>query len=214
MVQPERTMRVSNEPSSDFTGDSDYPGVDDNITDCTGGSSTTAYPESDWTAGYSTTGGGDGGGEEGGTFTGNPNLFQLNGGPLPRSGSSTSSSSHATTASSADGRRRHFSNGGTSSRPSSSETTMNNRPMSNGSINNNMSPPNGNCSIMVQYPRVPAGSSHTVPLSGVSGVSNLNGPASHTMDQSRQNNYKKLDPSTMEPHLKYTRLNVGKLTPV
>lgn len=151
--------RVSKDCSSDFTGDSDYPQID-NTTDYTGGSSTTAYPESDWTAGTST--------GDRGTFTGNSTTFTFNGTSLSHCSSSTSSS-HT---------------------PS---------PMSN-----------GNCSVIAGYT---AGSSHTVPLSGSSAVANLGEATSHTISAPR-NHYKKLDPSTMEPYLKYTRLNVGKLTVV
>ena len=166
-LKPRR--RVHNDCSSDFTGDSDYPQVED----CTDNSSTTAYAESDWTGGEDPTSGG------GRTFMGNPTC---NGTSLPRgSGSSNTCSSHTSTQSYNSGVPNGFiPNGGA--------------PVSNGII----------------YPHVLAGSSHTVPaVVGSSEIANIAGPASLTISAPR-NHYKKLDPSTLEPNLKYTRLNVGK----
>lgn len=166
-----RPQRVSNEFSSDFTGDSDYP-QGDNTADYTGGSSSTAYPESDWTGGTST------GGRDmsaGGRETITPSLLPYNGTlgtPLSHSSSSTNSSSHTPTLI-----------------------------------------PNGNCSTIAMYPGITPGTSYTVPVSGSSAVADVSGATSQTMNPPR-NHYKQLDPATMEPHLKYTRLNVGKLTAV
>ena len=162
--------RVSNEYSStDFTGDSDYPQLD-NTTDYTGGSSTTAYPESDWTAGNSTGGNG--------AFAGNSTIFTFNGAPQSHSTSGSSTTS--------------------STRTSVPSTTAS----------------NGNCSTIPGYPNVIAGSSHTVPTSSsATNGPSLGGATSHTISTPR-NHYKQLDPATIEPPLKYTRLNVGKLTVV
>ena len=158
-----RPQRVSNDCSSDFTGDSDYPQVD-STADFTGGSSSTAYPESDWTGGHST------GGRE--TITPSLPYNGTLGTALSHSSSSTNSSGHTPTLI-----------------------------------------PNGNCSTIAIYPSIIAGTSHTVPVSGSSAVGDVSGATSQTMNPPR-NHYKQLDPATMEPHLKYTRLNVGKLTAV
>ena len=155
--QPQQ--HVSNDYSPDFTGDSDYPLADD----CTGGSSSTAYPESDWTAGTSA------GDRE--ASTGNSAIFTRT--PTTHTSGSTLSSGHLPTTSTS----------------------------------------NGLLPSVASHPRVSAGSSHTVPLSGSSAIADMGGATSHTISTSR-NHYKKLDPSTMEPLLKYTRLNVGKLTVV
>lgn len=158
-----RPQRVSNDCSSDFTGDSDYPQAD-NTADYTGGSSSTAYPESDWTGGDST------GGRE--TITPSLPYNGTQGMAASHSSSSTNSSTHTPTLI-----------------------------------------PNGNCSTIAMYPSITAGTSHTVPVSGSSAVADVSGATSQTMNPPR-NHYKQLDPATMEPHLKYTRLNVGKLTAV
>ena len=223
-VRPQR-RQLGNELSSDFTGDSDYPQLDDALTDCTGGSTTTAYPESEWTGGTSTTGGTNG------TLAGDSTVFKFNGRLSSHSGSTGSA-----------GR-----SGGTvtplsdSHRPSSTESSHTpNRSLSSGDPTPNILPlngmtspnelmynggivdvavPNGSCSVTAQFPRVPPGSSHTVPAnSGGCAVSTQGGGGgggltSHTISSAR-NHYKKLDPTTMDPRLKYTRLNVGKLTVV
>lgn len=138
--------------TADFSGESDYPHGD--TTDYTGGSSSTAYPESDWT-GNST---GDG------AFTGQSTVFTFSGaGPAL-------SSDHSSTPA-----------------------------------------VNGKCSTIAGYPSRSVASSVTV--NGCEEVGGAAGTVSRTMSAPR-NHYKQLDPATMDPRLKYTRLNVGKLTPV
>ena len=220
--------QVTNELSSDFTGDSDYPQIDDALTDCTGGSSTSAYPESEWTGGTSGTVG---------TLTGDSTVFRFNGRSSTHSASSNTSSSnrHTPTLSSDGGgvtnTRRQFSGDEGSNRPPSYDGTPTrslsdgltpdvspvngmtspSEPMSNGVTPPNVAIPNGNLSMAGQ---VPVGSSHTAPVTGGGyGASAREPPSSQTISTPR-NNYKRLDPSTMDPHLKYTRLNVGKLTVV
>lgn len=155
-----RPQQVSNDCSSDFTGDSDYPQID-STADYTGGSSSTAYPESDWTAGTST----------GGRDTITPSL--------PYNGTLGTSLSHS----------------------SASTNSSNHTPTLI---------PNGNCSMHLG---ISAGTSYTVPVSGSSAITDVSGATSQTMNPPR-NHYKQLDPAMMDPRLKYTRLNVGKLTAV
>ena len=221
-VRPQR-RQLASEISSDFTGESDYPQLDDALTDCTGGSSTTAYPESEWTGGTSTVG-------ANGTLAGDSTIFNFNGRPSSHNGSISSARTVTPLSDGGSGLHRPLSTESSQRAPSYDGTP--NRSLSNGEtpsispLNGMTSPhetlsiggsvvPNGSCSVTVQFPRVPAGSSHTVPAnSGGSAVSTQGGgPMSHTISSPR-NHYKRLDPTTMEPRLKYTRLNVGKLTVV
>ena len=189
----QKTLRtLSNDYSPDVTGDSDYP----QTTNCTGGSSTSAYAESDWTGGAPN--------GNGRAFTGDfyRGLYTEQNTMSPGHSNSSTSSNH--TPKEVTSNRPY--NGGMLN------GDMSKRTIPNGKIVSNVPMPNGGCAIIAQYPhRVPAGSSHTVPI--VTGPANLNGPESHTLSTPR-NHYKALDPSTMEPHLKYTTLNVGKLTVV
>ena len=138
--------------TADFSAESDYPQGD--ITDYTGGSSSTAYPESDWT-GHST---GDGG------FTGQSTVFTFSGaGPAL-------SSDHS-----------------------------------------RMPAVNGKCSTIAGYPSKSVSS--PVAVNGHEETGAAAGAVSRTMSAPR-NHYKQLDPATMDPRLKYTRLNVGKHTAV
>jgi hypothetical protein len=221
-VRPQR-RQLASELSSDFTGESDYPQLDDVLTDCTGGSSTTAYPESEWTGGTSTVGGN-------GTLAGDSTIFNFNGRPSSHNGSISSARTVTPLSDGGSGLHRPSSTESSQRAPSYDGTP--NRSLSNGEtpsispLNGMPSPhetvsnggsvlPNGSCSVTVQFPRVPAGSSHTVPAnSGGSAVNTQGGgPMSHTISSAR-NHYKRLDPTTMDPRLKYTRLNVGKLTVV
>ena len=224
-LRPQR-RQVANELSSDFTGESDYPQLDDALTDCTGGSSSTAYPESEWTGGMSTAG-------ANGTLAGDSTVFHFNGRPPSHNGS-TSSARTLTPLS--DGGLHRPTSTESSHQPPSYDGTPNNRSLLSNGETPNISPlngmtslshdtlsngrtiiPNGSYSVAVQFPHVPAGSSHTVPANSGSSVVSPHeegGPSSHTISSAARNHYKKLDPTTMDPRLKYTRLNVGKLTVV
>ena len=217
-VRPQR-RQLASELSSDCTGDSDYPQVDDALTDFTGGSCSTAYPESDWTAG--TTSGTRGNG----TLTGDSAIFRFNSSASSQSGHSSSSTQTPTPSDAAaynrysgDDRPPSYdgiysmSNGVTPAILPVNGMKSSSDPTSNGAVLD-MFTPNGNVSAMEHFPQPPAGSSHTVPVSGGSGLSAGGLPSSQTISTPR-NHYKRLDPSTMDPHLKYTKLNVGKLTAV
>ena len=78
---------------------------------------------------------------------------------------------------------------------------------------------NGKCSTIAGYPSKlpastsPVGVSTTSPVGVSTEATSPTGGVSQTLSAPR-NHYKRLDPATMEARLKYTRLNVGKHTPV